>query len=194
MVPGSESKIMEIGKNAEEQHLSSSNMMYSVCEQLREGEYSKRNLYQDYSEQFVGLVTSPQPKEEMIKLLYALKKKYQIIGIDPLLDDVSLKIYKQKMKDKKADISSLYSGFLTSVSHERKTKILDKKKITLHDSSLSCKHYIYSFERDEIVNEWSSTSQDLVWQLKKVMNLNIKHISKRFCYNGEFTKLRDLYG
>ncbi len=58
------------------------------------------------------------------------------------------------MKDKKADISSLFSGFLTSVSHERKTKILDKKEITLHDSSLSCEHYIYSFERDEIVNEW----------------------------------------
>lgn len=194
LVPGSESKIMKMGKEAETQHLSPSNRTYSVCEQLQKLNYSKRNLYQDYAEQFVGLVTLPQPKQKMIELLHKLKNKYHIIGVDPLLDAVSLEIYMKKMKDEKADISSLFSGFFTSASHEEKTKIkiLNKKEIILHTVSSGCKHYIYPFERDEIVNEWSSTSQDLVWQLEKEMNLNIKHISKRFCCDKEFLELQKL--
>ncbi len=119
----------------------------------------------------------------MIELLYALKKNYHIIGIDPFLDDISLEIYKQKMKNEKADISSLFSGFLTSASHVKKTTILDnknEKRIILHDfANPRCKHYIYLFEHDEIVNKWFSTSQDLVDQLENKMNLDIKLISKR---------------
>ncbi len=53
LVPGSESEIMKMGKEAEEQHLSPSNRIYSVCEQLQKGNYSSRNLYPDYVKPFV---------------------------------------------------------------------------------------------------------------------------------------------